>query len=189
MLGWVRRILLTGMSGTGKSTVIGELAARGYKAIDLDNDAWCAWQPSPAGDGVRDRLDWVWREDRIAQLLASNDADVLFVSGSAPNQVKFHALFDHIVLLSAPANVTLVYPEETPDEDLLRERASTQCGVVSEFRRRRFTETTGTTFIILRRFPLAAKGSDPAARSLRRPIATSPDRYVAWEPLRVRRAR
>ena len=34
----VKRILLTGMSGTGKSKVIGELAARGYKAVDADCD-------------------------------------------------------------------------------------------------------------------------------------------------------
>ncbi len=33
-------VLLTGMSGTGKSTVIEELAARGYKAVDADADGW-----------------------------------------------------------------------------------------------------------------------------------------------------
>ena len=34
----MKRILLTGMSGTGKSTLISELAARGYKAVDVDCD-------------------------------------------------------------------------------------------------------------------------------------------------------
>jgi dephospho-CoA kinase len=32
----MKRVLLTGMSGTGKSTVINELGARGYKADDAD---------------------------------------------------------------------------------------------------------------------------------------------------------
>ena len=31
----MKRILLTGMSGTGKSSVISELAARGYKRLTL----------------------------------------------------------------------------------------------------------------------------------------------------------
>lgn len=39
----MKRVLLTGMSGTGKSTVIRELAARGYKAIDADDDGWSHW--------------------------------------------------------------------------------------------------------------------------------------------------
>lgn len=46
----VKRVLLTGMPGTGKSSVIGELAALGYKAIDTD-DGWCEpkdWRPGPA---------------------------------------------------------------------------------------------------------------------------------------------
>jgi hypothetical protein len=47
----------------------------------------------------------VWREDRIQALLAPQDADVLFVSGCAPNQGKFYAQFDHVVLLTAPAAV------------------------------------------------------------------------------------
>lgn len=39
----MKRILLTGMSGTGKSTVISELAARGYKAVDADSDEFSQW--------------------------------------------------------------------------------------------------------------------------------------------------
>ena len=38
-------------------------------------------------------------------LLSTEDADVLFVSGCAPNMGKFLAQFDHVVLLSAPADV------------------------------------------------------------------------------------
>lgn len=91
----VKRVLLTGMSGTGKSTLIGELAARGYKAVDAD-DGWS--ECGPAGD-------WLWREDRIQRLLSTEDSDVLFLSGCATNQVKFYPQFDHIVLLSAPAGV------------------------------------------------------------------------------------
>jgi GTPase SAR1 family protein len=34
------RILITGMSGTGKSAVIIELMRRGYRAIDLDTSEW-----------------------------------------------------------------------------------------------------------------------------------------------------
>ena len=97
----MERVLLTGISGTGKSTIIRELARRGYRAIDTDNDEWCAWVTAPAGvDTVRPGIDWVWREDRIQRLLAEEDADVLFVSGCEPNQGKFYSRFDHVVLLS-----------------------------------------------------------------------------------------
>ncbi len=33
--------------------------------------------------------DWVWREDRIQELLSVEDADVLFLSGCASNMGKF----------------------------------------------------------------------------------------------------
>jgi shikimate kinase len=102
------------MSGTGKSTVIGELGALGYRAIDLDTDEWSAWVPldrtsdlpNSAGPASpwRER-DWVWREDRVQRLLTEEDTDVLFLSGTSPNQGQFHPHFDHIILLSAPASV------------------------------------------------------------------------------------
>src|SRR5689334_12612972 len=94
----MKRVLITGMSGTGKSSVIQELASRGYKAIDTD------WDPSwefEAGS------EWIWREDRIAELLDTEDADVLFVSACVSNQGKFYGRFDQIVLLSASEQVTV----------------------------------------------------------------------------------
>ena len=96
------------MSGTGKSTVIKELAARGYKAVDADYNGLSELVSIPASSdrsGLGAQQDWIWREDRIADLLATEDADVLFLSGTASNQVKFYAQFDHIVLLTAPAAV------------------------------------------------------------------------------------
>jgi dephospho-CoA kinase len=85
------------MSGTGKSSVIRELVARGYKAVDTD-DGWCESQP----DGSQ-----MWREDAIQALLTTEDAEVLFVAGCEENQAKFHPQFDHIVLLSAPLQVLI----------------------------------------------------------------------------------
>ncbi len=106
----MKRILLTGMSGTGKSTVIGNLAARGYKAVDADCDEFSQWvEVEGSADAevtpVDGNRDWVWREDRIQDLLSSEDADVLFVSGCAENMPKFYPQFDLIVLLSAPISV------------------------------------------------------------------------------------
>lgn len=112
----MKRVLLTGMSGTGKSTLIGVLAKRGYKAVDLDTDEWSEWAPlsdddpfdAPiAAESVWRHRDWVWREDRVARLLTMEDSDILFVAGTASNQGKFHQHFDHIILLSASISVLL----------------------------------------------------------------------------------
>jgi shikimate kinase len=97
----MKRVLITGMSGTGKSTLICELGARGYKAIDTDTDEWSEWV-TVAGES-----DWAWREDRIRRLLSTEDTDVLFVSGCKTNQGRFYPLFDHVVLLSAPIPVLM----------------------------------------------------------------------------------
>jgi dephospho-CoA kinase len=99
----VRRVLITGMSGTGKSTLIAELRKHGYKAVDTDWDP--NWEePDTDHDGGPG---WVWREDRIQALLSAEDSELLFVSACVPNQDKFYSQFEHIVLLSAPVAVTI----------------------------------------------------------------------------------
>jgi shikimate kinase len=103
----MKRVLITGMSGTGKSTVVAALAERGHRTVDADEPEFSELIRAPEGEltGLGAGADWVWREDRIAGLLAHEHTDTLFVSGTSPNQGKFYAQFDHVVLLTAPPAV------------------------------------------------------------------------------------
>jgi len=51
----MRRVFITGMSGVGKSTVIGELAALGYPAVDTDYGGWTEGSRSPDQSGCGGR--------------------------------------------------------------------------------------------------------------------------------------
>ena len=89
----MKRVLLTGMSGTGKSSVLGELGARVFKAVDTDDGGWTEQVEVPANAGHAPATEWLWREDLMARLLSTEKADVLFVSGAARNQTKFYPRF------------------------------------------------------------------------------------------------
>jgi shikimate kinase len=92
------------MSGTGKSSVQAELRERGFKTVDTDYGGWSE-QVDVTASGDPPSREWLWREDLMARLLATEDADVLFVSGATRNQTKFYPQFDHVVLLTAPVAV------------------------------------------------------------------------------------
>jgi dephospho-CoA kinase len=91
------KLLVTGMSGTGKSSVLRVLAERGHRVVDTDTDEWSEWV-----DG-----DWLWDEAAIAALLDGHDGGHLFVAGCRTNQGRFYDRLDAVVLLSAPAEVLL----------------------------------------------------------------------------------
>src|SRR3954451_15096822 len=95
------------MSGTGKSSVIADLAARGYKAVDADDNGLSHVISVPEDEltGLDPGLDWVWHEERIQELLSAEDTDILFLGGCSPNQGAFYRQFDEVILLSAPAGV------------------------------------------------------------------------------------
>ncbi|WP_202619059.1 AAA family ATPase [Ornithinimicrobium cavernae] len=90
------RILLTGMSAVGKSTLVGLLRSRGHCAVDLDEGY--------TTESIGQPGEVLWLEDRVQDLL-DGPQDVLFVAGCASNQGRFRDDFDHIVLLSAPPEV------------------------------------------------------------------------------------
>jgi len=89
-------VFVTGMSGTGKSAALAELARRGHQVVDTDYGGY--------SEGVGEQL---WREDRIEALLDARNDGVLFVSGCVSNQARFYPRFDAVVLLTAPENVIL----------------------------------------------------------------------------------
>jgi dephospho-CoA kinase len=103
------RVLITGMSGTGKSTVIAELQRRGYRAVDLDSPDFSELVPAAEGEvtGVGGGMDWVWNEARVTALLDSAGAEPLFLSGCSPNQGRFYDRLDRVILLTAPTEVIL----------------------------------------------------------------------------------
>jgi dephospho-CoA kinase len=87
------RVLLTGMSGTGKSTLVRELQRRGYAAHDADDGF-----AEPRADGR-----WGWRADEVAGLLADAPDRLLFFAGCSEEQAALP--FDYRVLLTAPRSV------------------------------------------------------------------------------------
>jgi shikimate kinase len=96
--------LITGMSGTGKSAVIQELAAREYQAHDLDKPEWSEWIDADPSDALTPAKgkDWVWREDRVRALLSKPTDGTLFIGGCAQNMQQLLPLIDTVILLSAP---------------------------------------------------------------------------------------
>lgn len=104
-----RTYLITGMSGAGKSSVVRELIALGFDAIDLDSAQWSHWVDAAADDALTPEQgrDWVWREDRVAALLAKPSRAPRLLAGTASNMAAFYDRFDAVVLLSASEDCLL----------------------------------------------------------------------------------
>ncbi len=90
---------MTGMSGTGKSSALDRLRLMGFRTVDTDEGNWTEWSETEGG--------YMWREEPMAELLAGDARNSLYVSGTVSNQGRFYPRFDAVVLLSAPANVLL----------------------------------------------------------------------------------
>jgi broad-specificity NMP kinase len=152
----VTAVLITGMSGTGKSTVLAELERRGHLVVDTDHGGWSEEVPAADGSGNEQ----LWREDRIDALLREHGADdgTIFVSGCVANQGRFSERFAAVVLLSVPEPVLL---------DRVASRTSNEFGKSDEERARILTDLREVE-------PLLRRGAT-AEIDTRRPVAEVAD--------------
>jgi len=94
-------VLVTGMSGCGKSTVLAHLKLRGHRVVDTDDPGWIVQRHS-AGEAEP-----IWDLARVKALIDSHPSGCLFIAGCVANQGEVYDRFDTVVLLSAPLDVIL----------------------------------------------------------------------------------
>lgn len=106
------KVLVTGWSGTGKSTVCRELIRRSLNAIDADTvklPFLCEWVNTYTGEWLgrgfpedysNEKYDFCWRAEVIKSILEVNS--VVYLCGNADNAFDFYNHFDYIFILDLP---------------------------------------------------------------------------------------
>jgi broad-specificity NMP kinase len=110
-----KSILVTGISGSGKSSVCSEMRKCGYKAYDIENMAGLFTMiDKKTGKATKkydkNNLDWVKQHDwtcdkkKLQILMRKNAKGIVFYCGTASNFDELLSLFDKIFLLKARKN-------------------------------------------------------------------------------------
>jgi broad-specificity NMP kinase len=105
----MNKIYITGITGTGKTTVYEELKKRGFHAISLEEtDDLCCWVNKVTKENVEREVelnrdftskhDWICDTEYLKKLL-DKKADMVFVLGVASNQDEFLDIFDKVMVL------------------------------------------------------------------------------------------
>lgn len=110
----MKNYLITGVAGTGKSTLAKELRRRGYAAydteegfsyyIDKQTGERCAYPAQPSQEWY-DRHERVFDEQILMNLLKKHASEPLFICSITANQSKYYSQFDKLFLLTAPDDI------------------------------------------------------------------------------------
>jgi hypothetical protein len=119
-------VIVTGMSGAGKSTIAVELARRGLTAIDSDCDpSLCRYvdfsgavvaEPDAPDLAWLARHSWDWDPARLDELILAAAPVTLYVCGGADNQLELADRFTHFILLEIDEQTMLARIDD-PDRD------------------------------------------------------------------------
>lgn len=92
----MHRVLFTGMSGTGKSTMLAAMKTADNLVLDLDYDGWIA--PDDSGEPLLDI-------PRLMQFFADHPAQDIFLAGTVCNQWQLYPHLTAVITLTAPLPV------------------------------------------------------------------------------------
>ena len=108
------RYLITGVAGTGKTTIAAELRRRGYAAYDTE-EGFSYYADKQTGERVSrpaeptqewyDKHHRIFDEKVLMNLLKKHANEPLFICSITANQSKFYPNFDKLFLLTAPDDV------------------------------------------------------------------------------------
>lgn len=137
----MKKVYITGVSGTGKTTIAQELQKRGHYAISIDEvDGLCSWidQKTGRNDGGKeadmtvafvDAHDWICDVSQLTKLL-EKDVEVAFVLGMATNQKEFLPMFDQIFVLQCSPE-TFVERIETRTDNSFGKDKNVQAQIIA----------------------------------------------------------
>jgi len=105
-----KSVLVTGISGAGKTTISQKLNKLGYKAYDLDDGLELySMIHKKTGLPIIDHdnsdlkkvkeMDWVCDKEKLASIIKNESNDLVFYCGNASNWKEINPLFDLIILL------------------------------------------------------------------------------------------
>lgn len=109
-------ILITGVSGSGKSEVSRQLKALGYETHDMDSvENLCVMVDKVTGlptpyDNSNDiekmeKMRWLYKTDELQKLIANQKNEVAFYCGIPSNWEEVAPLFTKIILLTASGQI------------------------------------------------------------------------------------
>lgn len=106
-------IYITGVAGTGKSTIRHHLQSLGYKAYDADLGGITGWRHIASGqfvigEGMPGYLSREWFEEyewslnriRVAEIAAEAEHETVFLCGTSANDEDIHDLLGHVMFLT-----------------------------------------------------------------------------------------
>lgn len=116
----MRKILITGIAGSGKTSVAKELSSRGYSAVDIEEvDGMFDMFRKDTGERYEgytntdpemiQNAEWLCDVDRLKQLLVEQKTELAFYAGVASNMDDILPLFDTVLVLQKEPEVLVAH--------------------------------------------------------------------------------
>ena len=136
------KILITGISGVGKTTIGRELKKKGYSVLDIDEDGFCYWKNKNNGRVVTEEVvldqkfinqhGWFCDMEKLSQEV-ENLTPPVFIIGLPENLNDLLIFADKYILLKCSPEIFLQRIMERKDNDFGKE-SSAQKEILATYR-------------------------------------------------------